>query len=92
MLVLSKMIQILPVKITARGTDGKCHSLNVHKQAQCWLAACGDSVLPACQGRQGAGSSKAHPYPRELTGAWPGGTLSSAVDGEPRWRFTPGVQ
>lgn len=34
MLVLSKTMQIFPVKITDSGTDGECQSLEVHRQAQ----------------------------------------------------------
>ena len=32
------------------------------------------------------------PCPQEVMGAWPGGTPSSAVDGEPWQRLMPGVQ
>ena len=64
--VSSKMIQIFPVKITGSGTDGECQSLDVHRQAQRRLAVSSDAVLPACQGRQAAGSSRAYPSPPVL--------------------------
>lgn len=60
MLVLSKMMQIFPVKIRGGGIDGECQSLGVHRQAQHQAAVNTNAVLSAGQGRPAGNSSRAH--------------------------------